>query len=146
VQRGGEQSINIIHLLPPLARRRLYTFPARSISNGGAPTVRDCHWTSLNFFKDVPDDKFAKPGAMLSELKENFYRIHANFQLGDVAVVIDAKGRPVHSATYIADDIFFHRCGPDSSFSWALTKGEDIPDFYPKLSKLSILYYRRKNM
>jgi len=144
MRRGGDQSINITHLLPPLARRRLYTYPARSIVD--ISVQRECHWTSLNFFNDVPDDKFAKPGVMYPELKENFYRVHGNFQLGDVALILDAKARTVHSATYIADDIFFHRCGSDSSAPWTLTKGEYLADFYPRRSKVHILYYRRKSM
>ncbi|MBC8372393.1 MAG: hypothetical protein H8E53_02275 [Planctomycetes bacterium] len=144
MRRGGDQIIDITHLLPPLARRRLYTYPARSVVD--ISVQRDCHWTSLNFFNDIPDDKFAKCDAMLPELKKNFYRVHGNFQLGDIALLVDAKGRTVHSATYIADDIFFHRCGSDSSAPWVLTKGEDLTDFYPRRGKSHVLFYRRKNM
>jgi len=144
MRRGGDQSINITHLLPSLARRRLYTYPARSIID--TSVQRECHWTTLNFFNDVPDDKFAKQDMIFPELKENFYRVHGNFQLGDVALVVDSKARTVHSATYIADDIFFHRCGSDSSSPWALTKREDLTDFYPRRGKVHVLFYRRKNM
>ena len=143
MQRGG-QSINIVHLLPPLARRRLYTYPARAAADGAIR--HDCHWTSLNFFNDVPDDKFAGKDTLLPELNDNFYRIHGNFQLGDVAVLLDEKNASVHSATYIADDIFFHRCGSSSSSPWVLTKGEDLADYYPRSAKLHCFYYRRKNM
>ena len=144
VQRGGEQSINITHLLPPLARRKLYTYPARSLTD--MTIRRDCHWTSLNLFNEIPNDKFSAPSVFASEIKENFYRIHGNLQLGDIAVVLDKKARVLHSATYIADDVFFHRCGGDSSAPWALTKGEDLPDFYPGRGKVTVSYYRRKNM
>ena len=141
---GGDQSINVTHLLPPMARRRLYTYPARLAASGAIN--RDCHWTALNFFNDVPDDRFAANNALTSELEKNFYRIHGNLQLGDIAVVVDTKMVPIHSAAYIADDIFFHRCGPDSSSPWALTKGEYLVDFYPRHSKVHVLYYRRKSM
>ena len=146
VQRGGEQHINITHLLPPLARRRLYTYPARLISIANTTTNRDCHWTSLNFFKDVPDDKLARDGAIRRETEQNYYRIHGNLQLGDIAVIVDAQNVPVHSATYIADDVFFHRCGSGSSSPWALARGEDLVDYYPRSAKLQIAYYRRKDM
>ncbi|MDP6544751.1 MAG: hypothetical protein QGH60_12220 [Phycisphaerae bacterium] len=144
MRRGGDQGINITHLLPPLARRRLYTYPARSIID--VKVQRDCHWTSLNFFNDVPDDKYAAPNVMIPELKENYYRVHANFQLGDLALVVDSRGRSVHSATYIADDILFHRCGADSSAPWTLVKGEDLASLYPRRNKVMVLYYRRKKM
>ena len=145
MQRGGE-SINITHLLPPLARRKLYTYPPRSVLSSIPAGERDCHWTSLNFFNEAPDDKFAKQGSISREIEDKFYMVHANFQLGDIAVVLDVKGRILHSATYIADDIFFHRCGSKSSAPWTLTKGEDLAAFYPQRTKVRILHYRRKNM
>ncbi|MDP6633553.1 MAG: hypothetical protein QGG42_01475 [Phycisphaerae bacterium] len=142
--RPEEQLINITHLLPPLARRKLYTYSARLIQD--FKMTRDCHWTTANFFQETPDDKFADANMFFAELREEFYRIHGNLQLGDAALVVDSRGAPVHSATYIADDIFFHRCGSDSSSPWALTKGEDLLGFYPRRGKLTIQYYRRKNM
>ena len=144
IQRSDEQRINITHLLPPMARRKLYTFPARSMAD--FQVNRDCHWTSLNFFNETPNDKFAEPGAFVSEIRESFYRIHGNLQLGDIAVVLDKQERVLHSATYIADDIFFHRCGMDSSAPWTFTKGEYLADFYPQQDKVIFAYYRRKNM
>jgi hypothetical protein len=144
MQRPGTHSINVTHLLPPLARRRLYTYPAQSMVQ--QQIHRDCHWTSLNFFNETPNDKFAGMAKFYSEIRENFYRIHANLQLGDIAVVIDSRGGAVHSATYIADDIFFHRCGSDSSAPWVFVKGQDLTALYPRRKKCSVAYYRRKNM
>ena len=144
VQRGNDQSISITHLLPPMPRRKLYTYPAQSITDNAIS--RSCHWTSLNFFNEVPDDKFSKIAEVTRSLQEDYYRIHGNLQLGDIAVVLDARNAAIHSATYIADDIFFHRCGADSSAPWALTRGEDLCDYYPRHGKTGIRYYRRKNL
>jgi len=144
VRQGPQQQINVTHLLPALARRRLYTYPARSVAD--MKTRRDCHWTSLNFFNETPDDKFADMATCLSELRDSFYRIHGNLQLGDIAVVIDSNEVVVHSATYIADDVFFHRCGSDSSAPWTLARGDDLIDYYPRRGKLMVSYYRRKDM
>jgi len=144
MQRGEDQSINITHLLPPLARRRIYTYPARSVVDPGIQ--HDCHWTSLNFFNESPDETFSKANILFGELKKNFYRVHGNFQLGDLVLLVDKKGEAIHSATYIADDILFHRCGSDSSAPWVLARGEDVTGYYPRSGKVMILYYRRKNM
>jgi len=135
--------INITHLLPPLARRRLYTYPAMSRSEQSVH--RDCHWTSMNFFNEIPDDS-VDMAKFHSEIKQKFYRIHGNLQLGDIAVVIDERKTAVHSATYIADDVFFHRCGSDSSAPWTFVRGEDLKDYYTRSKKPILAYYRRRNM
>jgi hypothetical protein len=49
------QSIDIVHLLPAFARRLLYTYPRPA--HDGHDVLRDCHWSSLNFFADQPDDQ-----------------------------------------------------------------------------------------
>ncbi|MBT3201909.1 MAG: hypothetical protein HN350_18570 [Phycisphaerales bacterium] len=144
IQSPGEHEINITHLLPPLARRALYTYPARSMAESNVH--RDCHWTALNFFNETPDDKLATPEAFHSTITKDFYRIHGNLQLGDIAVVVSKQRKVLHSATYIADDIFFHRCGADSSAPWTLVKGEDLKSFYPRSSGVQLNYYRRKAM
>jgi len=138
---GG--AINITHLLPPFARSRLYTYPARS--TGEMKHRRDCHWTSLNFFSQVPDDRFCEHEEVMRTLRTDYYVIHGNLRLGDIAVVGNAKVGAIHSAVYIADDILFHRCGADSSAPWVLTRLENLKGFYPR-KNMAIRYYRRKNL
>jgi len=144
-RRGGRQSINITHLLPPLARRRLYTYPGRSDSDMKSKP-RDCHWTTMNFFCDEPDDRFCDAGLLARELKANYYRIGGNLQLGDLILVVTPRGKMVHSAVYIADDMCFHRCGADSSVPWSLTRRKHLESYYPSLEKREVMYFRHNSM
>jgi len=144
IRSPGTHKINITHLLPALARRRLYTYPARSEAD--LAVMRDCHWTSLNFFNETPDEKFTDGNVCITEVKERYYRIHDNLQLGDIAIVFDRHGMAIHSATYIADGVFFHRCGSNSSAPWSLIKAENLMGVYLRGSGVRLMYYRRKNM
>ncbi len=144
IRRPGTNKINITHLLPSLARRRLYTYPARSTAD--LLVMRDCHWTSLNFFNETPDDKFIDIDTCIAELQESYYLIHGHLQLGDIAIVLDKQGMAIHSATHIADGVFFHRCGSNSSAPWSLIRAENLMGVYLRGRGVRLMYYRRKNM
>jgi len=144
-RRPGEQTINIIHLLPPLARSRLYTYPVRSGSDRFFH-LRDCHWTSLNFFNAVSDDNFARRTSISDGFKKDLYHIDDDLQLGDIIEFVDSRKVPIHSAVYIAGDLFFHKCGAKSSTPWTLTRRKDLENYYPLYEKLEVTYYRRKSL
>ena len=62
----GGLRIDVAHLLPPFARRRLYSYPnPATYSPAQAP---DCYWTALNFFNDPPDDRFHESAVWQQEL------------------------------------------------------------------------------
>ena len=147
MQRGGEQTINITHLLPALARRKLYTYPKRSLKDMTVH-LRDCHWTSLNFFNEAPDDSLSLPDGrnIKLALKTNYYRITGGLRLGDVIMFLNSRGLAVHSAVYIADDVFFHRCGSNSTAPWALTRRRRLDAYYPSHQKYEIRYFRHSSL
>src|SRR6185503_14931197 len=64
--------IGLVYLLPQFARQRLYTFPMPS--RPGDPAM-DCHWTTMNFFNEVPDDRFTDPAFTVKYLEKNYYQI-----------------------------------------------------------------------
>ena len=144
MQRGGE-SINITHLLPPLARRKLYTYPPRSVLSSIPAGERDCHWTSLNFFNEAPDESSnsRNAGKTAVALETKYYRIGGNLRLGDIAVLVNSRKKVVHCAVYIADDVFFHKCGSRSFTPWELTRRKHLEAYYPSRQEYKIYYYRR---
>jgi len=145
VQKGSEQAINITHLLPALARRKLYTYPAHSgLDIMDRP--RDCHWTSMNFFNEAPDDSFCDGRKVSRALQTNYYQIDGNLRLGDIVMLVSSRLKAVHSAVYIADDVFFHRCGPKSFEPWALTRRKDLEAYYPSHQKFKTYYYRHNSL
>ena len=46
-------NIDIAHLLPRFARKRIYIYPNADGDQG--EMVYDCHWNSMNFWNDPPD-------------------------------------------------------------------------------------------
>ncbi|MDP6633554.1 MAG: hypothetical protein QGG42_01480 [Phycisphaerae bacterium] len=144
VRNGVEREINIVHLLPPLARRKLYTYSPRL--DAETRPKRDCNWTAANFFNETPDDRFCDPKEVVKMLRNDYRRVHSSLQLGDIAVVLDEKKMSVHSAVYVADEIYFHKCGPGASAPWTLAREKDLASYYPRTKQGSIWFYRRKDL
>ena len=104
-----------MHLLPPFARRRLYTY--HPVTEEKSRYHLDCHWTALNFFSEQPDDRFGDVKEVSRALNGDYHRVSGNLRLGDVVVFMDQK-KPVHSAVYVADDVLFTKNGRGSSMPW----------------------------
>lgn len=145
----GGTWINILIVLPPLPSSELYYFPT-VVDNpaNGPPLVRDCNWTSLNFFRDVPDPEFANPDGAVHELKDNYYPVPGDPMYGDVAAFTAPNGALIHTAVYIADDIYFTKNGASVIQPWMLARLSDLLATYSILvdpnEKISVSYYREK--
>jgi hypothetical protein len=132
-----------MHLLPPFARRRLYTYHA--VSEEKSRSGRDCHWSALNFFSEQPDDRFCDVNEVNRVLDEDYYRVRRDFRLGDVVEFFDQRGA-MHSAVYLADDVLFTKNGRNSWHPWMLMKLDDMKYYYPRRRELQVEYYRRKDL
>jgi hypothetical protein len=140
----GEHFLDITHMLPSFARRRIYTYPSPSaaLESGN----RDCHWTSFNFFSEQPDDRFCKPEEVLRTLEKDYYRIYASPQFGDVVMFVVNGTEAIHTGVYLADDIVFTKNGSSSSHPWMLMKLDDLKDFYPYRKPMEVRYFRRSDL
>lgn len=72
----GGATINIVWLLPPFARLRLYTFPYALKDPTAAR--QDCFFTSLNFFNDPPDTNFFDKAYAEKVLRSQYAPIRAH--------------------------------------------------------------------
>jgi len=142
-QLHSEQGLDITHLLPAFARRRIYTYPTPPPMKRKAD--QDCHWTAMNFFNDQPEDRFGIAETTLATFNEDYYHVSGNPQLGDLVVFMDRKGVPVHSAVYIAADILFTKNGKGLT-PWVFDTLENMKDYYPRPLGLGITYFRRKGI
>ncbi|MBN2473477.1 MAG: hypothetical protein JXB62_02625 [Pirellulales bacterium] len=143
---GGEQSLDVTHLLPPFARQRLYTYP---VLPGTIPdSSHDCHWTALNFFREQPDERFGKVQTAFDTFGQDYYRIFRNPQFGDLVVYVDHEDRTIHSAVYIAADVVFTKNGSTILRPWMFMKLDDMDQFYPRprRQELTRAFFRRKGM
>jgi hypothetical protein len=148
VNTPGASSIDIVHLLPPFARRRLYTYP--TISANATTAIQDCNWSTMNFFNLEPDDRFGNLEFISKTLQSDYYQIAEPGHLGDLVFLTLPSGESVHSAVYIADNLVFTKNGEAVSQPWILMKLDDLMELYsapyPSDEPLRTLFYRQKKM
>jgi hypothetical protein len=138
---GG--NISLLYFLPPFARQRLYTFP---FLTGAGENKENCHWTTMNFFNDPPDDRFFDLGYMNKFLHENYYQIASATAYGDVILLLDAQNNLIHSAVHIADDIVFTKNGNSYQQPWVLMHLKDLLEVYAATPGVHASVWRNKTM
>ena len=138
----GSISIDVAHLLPPFARKRVNTYPAppANPNQEGA----DCYWTAMNFFNDPPDDRYFDETYWNAELEAN-YAIIEQPGFGDLVFLLLPDGKPIHAAVYIADEVVFTKNGIQLRQPWLLMKMEDMLAAYPEDQQLRVVYFRLKS-
>ena len=137
---GGTASI--LFFLPPFARERLYTYPLPS--QLGDPTM-DCHWSTLNFFNSVPDNRFSDAKYAAAFIETNYYQIAKPSAYGDIILVLDEHGNAIHSGVYLAGDIIFTKNGNNFAQPWMLMHLKDLIAEYTTDIAPRIAVYRNKN-
>jgi hypothetical protein len=137
----GGQTIDVVHLLPPFARRLLFTYPRRR--QDGLDHRRDCHWTSMNFFRETPDDQFTDLQLVSQVIESRMAKVERpDLRPGDVAVFFASDQEAIHSAVWIADDVLFTKNGPAVTRPWILMQLEDLRNFYTQGRPQTVQYYR----
>jgi hypothetical protein len=136
-------TISLLYFLPKFARERLYTFPMPS--KQGDP-VMDCHWSTMNFFNDPPDNRFTDTAFTANYIQSNFYQVAVPNLYGDVILILNDKGNAIHSGVYIADDIVFTKNGNNFSQPWMLMRLGDLLARYTADAPPKTLVYRKKNL
>jgi hypothetical protein len=143
--REGGGKCDIVFLLPPFARQRLYKYPVPAES---LDTVnQDCHWSALNFFaSDKPDNRYSIDKEVAKAIETDYYRVYGKFQLGDLVLFFDEQHNLYHSASYVANDILFTKNGNLSQRPWMFMKLSDMKNFYPMPKPPDVRFYRRKGI
>jgi hypothetical protein len=132
--------LDVLYLLPSFARSFLFTYP-----NADKAAKRDCFWTSLNFFLPTPDDSLDGP-ALKRMMDESYRRVEGPLQLGDVLVLWKPSGDAVHSAVYIAGDVYLTKNGGYMSIPWLFMRLSDILDRYDDAVTRPLVHFRRKDL
>lgn len=139
--------IDVSHLLPPFARKRIYSF-SRPTSNS-SELKHDCHWTAFNFFNEVPDEGFCNPQYTQQTATTKYDPVTTDCcRLGDVVVMFNAAGDTLHSAVYIADDIVFSKNGGSAAQPYIYMRLADMVACYaaasPPENQPQVIVLRRK--
>ncbi len=141
-ERPAEASLDLIHLLPRSARRYLYSYPTLDLAARGR--LPDCHWTSLNFFKLVPQAYYLDTRLASAHVIANYTTVSAPYAFGDVFFFMNAAGEAIHSCVYLADDIVYTKNGENLLSPWILMRIADLEDLYANQPGWRVQGYRRK--
>lgn len=140
--------IDLVHLLPPFARKRIYTFPPLP-DDDGMEARRNCHWSALNFFNDTADDRFCEPAVIQQTVMSSYDRVSTTpLEMGDLLVLSTSGGDTIHSAIYLADDIVYTKNGAGPTQPWLYMHMSDVLDLYAASDSpedpLQLVAFRRK--
>jgi hypothetical protein len=135
-------TISLLYMLPKFARERLYTFPMPT--KNGDP-IMDCHWSTMNFFNDPPDNRFTDPSYTSAYIQTNYYHVATPNKYGDVILILNEQGNAIHSAVHIAEDLVFTKNGGNYAQPWMLMHLKDLLAQYTSDAPPKIMVYRSRN-
>ena len=140
--RGGA-TLNVSYFFPPLAQSLLYTYPHPT--NRFAARAPDCFWTSMNFGREIPDNRFLDSQYIQTVLAAEYERVDRATRFGDLILFYEPGQmlRAVHMCVYIAEDIVFTKNGADIYQPWVLMRLPDMLIHYPSQVPLQMAVYRR---
>lgn len=140
-----DRSIDIVHVLPAFARNHLYRYPRVTTGDFDKPLLANCLWSSLNFFRDRPDDRFLDVGTALGSLKQDYHIIEHSYQLGDIVGFVDDEGDLFHVAVYLADGLVFTKNGMSPVAPWTIMPLNRLSAYYSRSAGEHRLIYHRRN-
>lgn len=143
--RPGERSIDIVHLMPPFARRHLFMFPHIYDDADESTSMRDCHWTTFNFFNLALDNSYSTAAVVKKTIETGYHKIEpAELRFGDVILYLEGN-HLLHSAVFLAGDIVFTKNGTNFSSPWMFMHMPDLENYYARNNPLKIMYLRKKS-
>lgn len=145
LETEGVERIDLAHLLPPLARMLLFTYPNPGMAVGAA--APDCFWTAANFFHYEPSDRFLDFEAFGARLSEAYSLVSGEPRFGDIVLISDARsGELLHACNHLAGDLVFTKNGSSLNRPWVIDRLEAVVAGYRKRPELSVKFFRLKSL
>jgi hypothetical protein len=145
IDTEGLDALDLSHLLPPIPRKLLYTYPGSNYSFNG--TLPDCHWTTLNFFHHEAHEYLLDKRFILSTIEEKCVPVQPPYKLGDFIFMLDPQsGALLHSCVYLADDIVFTKNGRNEISPWVVMKLQDVAALYSQNQNIALQFFRMKRL
>jgi hypothetical protein len=138
----GIERLDCVHLLPPLPRRHLYSYPSDELTMSAQQP--DCNWTSLNFFGTTPFIYHTDDRLLAQRMEEAYTPVDAPYRFGDVLMLVGPGGTFLHSCVYMADDIVYTKNGETRLSPWLLTKLGDVTRIYSHQHAVTLRGFRLK--
>ena len=134
--------IDLVHILPPNARKLCYTYPHPSLAVGGR--YPDCHWTCLNFFNYRPEERLVDTDGAAMFVQEHYDPGEKPYRFGDVLFFTDPQGRAAHSCIYLAADFVYTKNGANVVNPWQIMRLQEVLDRYSVQGEPMVRIYRRR--
>lgn len=144
IESDSVSDLPLTHLLPPVARKLIYTFPGLDMGKFGM--LPDCHWTSLNFFNFDPDQHVLDARLATSQVLERFVPVEPPYRYGDILLFLDnTTGDAFHSCVFLADDLVFTKNGRNVLSPWVIMTFTDLKKIYLYRGNGRVQGYRSKD-
>ena len=128
---AGETTMPLDALLPEWARSHLGTFPP------AGQEWTNCFWTSLRFL-GREGGPLGNGDAMEDVLRRDFVRVPSAARFGDVFVVRDTAGRPIHSATWLLGGYLYEKNGYGRLQAWRIVPLTEVMMDYPAAGSVDL--------
>ena len=136
--KGDTVRLDVAHLLPYLPRGRLYTYPTKP---------RNCHWASLNFFRDEPTPEIPTNAEIESDVTQKYQQVFDPPRFGDLLLLL-AKNRSsnnlLHSAIYLADNFVYTKNGLGPNLPFVYMTIDEMKGIYDVSEPVIITRFRLK--
>jgi hypothetical protein len=144
MEGGSVEPIDIVHLLPPLPKRLLYTYGTKDLAVGNI--LPDCFWTSLHFFEEGISNRYLDP--VVGEIVErDWAEVQPPYQLGDLLLITRRDtNESVHACNYVADDIVFTKNGQSLVRPWILQRLDDVRAAYQESGVHDLTAHRHRSL
>lgn len=140
----GNDRVDLIHLLPPTARKYLNTFPTLALGMEG--NFPGSFWTSLNFFRYQPASDFNDDVYAVSYTRSFYSPAEKPYTFGDLLLIsLPDSPTPIHSCVYVADDIVYTKNGRSVMRPFMLMKINDLLSRYSTEGTPTISIWRHDN-
>jgi len=139
----GVGKIDLIHLLPPFARKYYCSFiQLDDVNPIGVP---DCFWTSIQFFKARSTLRLLDKISIDHYLSFDFEEIDGTSTFGDMVVLFNrTDGKFIHSYVQIAGDLVFTKNGRSFARPLILTTRENMMSVYEEGYDFETRIFRRR--
>ena len=139
VADAGGGDLDVALLLPPIPRSFLYSYrrPEDTV-------FRDCHWSSLNYFRVTPEDRFANMDYATEAFVSNYTVVtDTNYLPGDVVVMQSQDDQVIHTCNYVADGVVYTKNGGTAHRPWVLLDLQTVIDLYSLKGPVKVDVLRR---
>lgn len=126
----GVSGLDLVHILPPLARKLLYTYPDLSMAVEG--NLPDCHWSALNFFNYNSQPIYLEESFAASSLLADFEMIDPPYRYGDLIVFVSENMSAYHTCVYLAADIVYSKNGRSLYQPWIILHLAEVEKLYER--------------